>query len=110
MRSSIWRPGCGAADDGELAFLHLAANTAALTAGTLVLALPSGCLLAVLLFRTSFPARRLLLFLLAVLLFVPLPIIVSSWQGALGSDGWFPVAFWRTTADRPWATGMTAAI
>ena len=47
---------------------------------------PVGSLLAVLLFRTSFFARRLLLCLLMILLFVPLPIIVSSWQGVrLGS-------------------------
>ncbi len=97
-------------EDDAARLAHLAANTLTLTAGTLALALPLGSLLAAILFRTSFVARRLLLFLLAILLFVPLPIIVSSWQGSLGSDGWFPLGFWRTTADRPWATGMTAAI
>lgn len=89
---------------------HLSVNTLAFTAGTVALSLPLGLLLAVLLFRTSFFARRSLLTLLALSLFVPLPILVSSWQGAFGADGWLPLDFWRRTADRPWATGMSTAI
>ena len=89
--------------------IHLSLNTLTLTAGTVAIALPVGISLAVLLFRTSFFARRFSIGLLALTLFVPLPVIVSSWQGLLGSDGWLPLSLWRGDA-RPWATGMEAAI
>jgi iron(III) transport system permease protein len=88
---------------------QLGINTLELTAGTLAISLPIGLLLAVLLFRTSFVGRRLFVALLAAALFVPLPIIVSSWQGTFGASGWLPLTFLHTE-DRPWATGMFAAI
>src|ERR1043165_6871434 len=88
---------------------HLSVNTLALTTGTAALALPLGLGVAVLLFRTSLPLRRCFLFLLSLSLFVPLPILVSSWQAFLGADGWLPLAFWRSE-DRLWATGLGAAI
>jgi iron(III) transport system permease protein len=97
------------ADDGAR-LLYLGENTFTLCAGTLIVVLPAGILLASLLFRTSFFARRLLLCILALLLFVPLPVIVSSWQGMFGPDGWLPMEFWRSEALRPWATGIGAAI
>jgi iron(III) transport system permease protein len=96
-------------DDG-VRLLHLGLNTLALTAGTVAFALPLGACLAVLLFRTSFPGRAFFVFLLALALFVPLPIIVSSWQGFFGSDGWLPVSIWRGSEYRPWVTGMGPAI
>lgn len=96
-------------DDGAR-LLHLALNTLALTLGTLIFSLPLGVCLAVLLFRTCFPGRPLVLFALAFSLFVPLPIIVSSWQGFFGSDGWLPVSLWHGTDYRPWVTGMGPAI
>ena len=91
------------ADDVER-LTHRSLNTFALTTATTAMSLPVGLLLAVLLFRTSFFGRRFLLFLLAFTLFVPLPVIVSSWQGLLGSDGWLPLEFWRSSGARPWAT------
>jgi iron(III) transport system permease protein len=88
----------------------LARNTSFLIAGTCAIAVPAGTLLAVLLFRTAFVGRRLLLALLALLLFVPLPVIVSSWQAFLGAGGLLPISFWITGTDRPWATGWGPAI
>jgi ABC-type Fe3+ transport system permease subunit len=96
-------------DDG-VRLMHLGLNTLALTIGTVALSLPLGACLAVLLFRTSFFGRHLFLFLLALALFVPLPIVVSSWQGFFGSDGWLPVSIWRGSEYRPWVTGMGPAI
>jgi iron(III) transport system permease protein len=94
------------ADDAYRLF-HLSLNTFILSAATAALSLPLGLCFASLLFRTSFFARRCVLFLLALALFVPLPVLVSSWQGLLGADG---LGFWRGSAARPWATGMGAAI
>jgi iron(III) transport system permease protein len=96
-------------DDG-VRLLHLGVNTITLTAGTVALSLPLGACLAVLLFRTSFLGQRFFLVLLALALFVPLPIVVSSWQGFFGSDGWLPVSLWRGSEYRPWVTGMGPAI
>jgi iron(III) transport system permease protein len=44
------------------------------------------------------------------MLFVPLPVIVSSWQGMFGPDGWLGWEYWRGDLARPWVTGMGAAI
>jgi iron(III) transport system permease protein len=41
-----------------------------------------------------------------VSLFVPLPLLTSAWQAALGSRGWFG----PTESGRPWLTGMWAAV
>jgi len=97
------------ADDASR-LIQLSENTFTLCAGTILIALPVGVVLATLLFRTSFYSRRSLLCVLLLLLFVPLPVIVSSWQGMFGPDGWLPMTFWRSDAVRPWATGMGAAI
>src|SRR5207237_247574 len=70
---------------------HLAANTLFLAGSTCVLAVPAGTLLAVMLFRTNLPARHIFTALLLLSLFVPLPVIVSSWQGLLGSGGLLPL-------------------
>jgi iron(III) transport system permease protein len=97
------------ADDAQRLWT-LSLNTLALTTGTVAGALPFGVGLAVLLFRTSFLGRRFLLFLLAILLFVPLPVLVSSWQGFFGPDGFLPSGFWRNAEGRPWVSGLGAAI
>jgi len=97
------------ADDARRLW-HLSLNTLALTAGAVAGTLPFGVGLAVLLFRTSFFGRRFLHFLLAILLFVPLPVLVSSWQGFFGSDGFLPSGFWRNAEGRPWVSGLGAAI
>ncbi|MBI2806424.1 MAG: iron ABC transporter permease [Planctomycetes bacterium] len=99
-----WTP----ADAERLVFL--ATNTFLLVAGTLALSLPAGSALAVLLFRTSFPGRAAAILGLIVALFVPVPIIASSWQAMLGPTGLFPVDSWRSADGRLWTSGMPAAI
>jgi iron(III) transport system permease protein len=90
--------------------VRLSGNTLLLVGGTCLLTIPSGTFLAVLLFRTALPGRRILVGLLVLLLFVPLPVIVSSWQGFLGARGLLPIALWTGSEDRVWATGFVPAI
>src|SRR5258708_2817710 len=66
----------------------LAANTAALAAATLALVLPPGLFAALLLYRSDLPGRFVFRRLIVVALFVPLPLLASAWQSALGSGGW----------------------
>ena len=66
--------------------LSLARNTLLLTAGTLLLALPAGTLLAVLLYRTDLPGRRWLRLLLVAPLFVPPPLLVAGWEALLSAS------------------------
>src|SRR5262245_14725293 len=62
-------------EDDATRLQTLGGNTLKLTAATVALALPLGLAVAVLLFRTTFPGRRFFIALLAVALFVPLPVI-----------------------------------
>lgn len=91
-------------------FPHLLGQTLLLVGGTLLLALPLGVLLAILLFRTQFPCRHVLVFAATVMLFVPLPMVTSAWQAFFGSDGWLSLSLWGPNAGRPWATGLLPAI
>src|SRR5207237_877239 len=43
---------------------------------------------------------------IVVSLFVPLPLLTSAWQAALGGGGWLG----PTDPGRPWAIGMRAAV
>ncbi len=91
-------------DGGRL--LQLASITILLVAGTLSLALPTGILGAVLLYRSDMPLRAPLRFLTIVTLFVPLPLFASAWQATLGEvQGWTAAAVWS-----PWARTLPAAI
>jgi iron(III) transport system permease protein len=90
--------------------LDLAENTFLLVAGTLAVALPAGTAAAVLLFRTDLPLRRLLLFITALALFMPLASLTSAWQATLGTGGWLPAALWPDAEGRPWAEGLGPAI
>src|SRR5205823_9704829 len=65
-----------------------------------------GMLLAALLYRSDLPGRTGLRRLVVVSLFVPLPLLTSAWQAALGSGGWLG----PTDPGRPWAIGMRAAV
>ncbi len=89
---------------------RLAVNTLLLVGGTCLIAVSAGTLLAVLLVRTALPGRGALLAVLVLLLFVPVPLIVSSWQALLGAGGLLPIGLWVSGADRPWATGWGPAI
>jgi iron(III) transport system permease protein len=100
----------------------LVGNTLRLVAGTLAVALPVGIVGAVLLYRTDLPGRSVLRFLTVLTLFVPLPLLCTAWQAALGSGGWLPVTFWSSPPPdspdvspegiilTPWPRGMAAAI
>jgi len=90
--------------------LSLAETTALLVAGTLAVALPAGIAGAILLFRTDLPLRHFYVLLTVLALFVPLPLLTSAWQAALGSGGCFATALWPDAAGRPWAEGLGPAI
>jgi iron(III) transport system permease protein len=66
---------------------RLAVETFVLVAMTEALVLPPGILLALLLFRTDIWARGLLLGVLGITAFVPLPLHATTWLGALGNAG-----------------------
>ena len=102
-------PGLGPWTEAER-LLSLALNTLLLVAGTLTVALPVGVILAVLLYRTDLPLRRWFQFLTVVFLFVPLPLLASAWQAALGTGGWLPVVLWQNQPGQPWTHGLGPAI
>jgi len=66
---------------------RLAVETLALVLMTEALVLPLGILLALLLFRTDVWGRRLLLGMLGISAFVPLPLHATAWLGAIGNAG-----------------------
>ena len=90
---------------------HLAAGTLELAAGALALSLPAGTVTAILLYRTDLPGRRFFYFLTILTLFVPLPLVASAWQAALGAGGWVATGIWSDlSAWRPWPLGIGPAV
>jgi len=100
---------------GVMRPLSLAVETTRLVLATEALALPVGLPLAFLLFRTDVFGRRLLIGLLAVAAFVPLPLHATAWLGAMGNVGraqaigagpllvgWPGAAFVHAAAALPW--------
>jgi iron(III) transport system permease protein len=67
--------------------VRLAVETLILVLMTLGLVLPSGVMLALLLFRTDIWGRQVLITTLGVAAFVPLPLHATAWLGALGNAG-----------------------
>ena len=67
--------------------LRLAIETVSLVAATEAIALPLGIVLALFLFRTDAWGRRLLLAVIGLSAFVPLPLHATAWLGALGNAG-----------------------
>ncbi|MBX6312558.1 MAG: iron ABC transporter permease, partial [Isosphaeraceae bacterium] len=67
--------------------LRLAAETIRLVAATEAIALLAGVLLAFWLFRTDLWGRRVWIGLMALSLFVPMPLHALAWLGALGNVG-----------------------
>jgi iron(III) transport system permease protein len=90
--------------------LGLARNTALLVLGTLALALPTGTLAAVLLYRTDLPGRLLFRALNVAALFIPLPLLTAAWQAGLGTGGWLPLPFWEDSGGQPWPAGLGPAV
>ena len=90
----------------------LAATTAALAGLTLAVVLPLGVGLAVLLYRTDLPGRRLLRALFVAAMFVPLPLFALAWQSVGGgwrpwTHGLLPAAFVHAMAALPWVVWLT---
>lgn len=77
----------------------LLGTTLTLTAAALVLAVPSGTLLALVLTRTDMPLRRLGWWTCVVGVAVPLPVWATAWQTT-----WVSAVGWQ-----PWALGWPAA-
>jgi iron(III) transport system permease protein len=93
-------------DSGELARpLRLALETLGLVMETEAFALPVGVLLAIMLFRTDVLGRRLVLGLIALTAFVPLPLHATAWLGAFGNMGRAQVF-----GIRPILVGRTGAV
>ncbi|OAI55111.1 hypothetical protein AYO44_02940 [Planctomycetaceae bacterium SCGC AG-212-F19] len=97
--------------------LAVARNTIELVGGTLLLVLPLGIVTAVLLYRSDLPGRRVFRFLTVLTLFVPLPLLTSAWQAALGAGGWLPALGLRAVPSsapgagwQPWTQGLAPAI
>ena len=67
--------------------LRLALETLRLVLATEAFALPSGVILAFLLFRTDAFGRKPILGLIVLAAFVPLPLHATAWLGALGNAG-----------------------
>jgi iron(III) transport system permease protein len=88
----------------------LAANTLCLVAGTLLLSLPLGVTAAILLYRTDLPLSGVFRYLTVLSLFVPLALITTAWQAALGAGPGSLAAWWRSESGRPWAEGLGPAI
>jgi iron(III) transport system permease protein len=86
---------------------ELAANTAALCTGTVLVAVPVGWFLGLWAGRFGGTAARLGLLFAA---FVPLPVYALAWQTVLG--GWLPAVRLSPgdVAWRPWAVGLLPAI
>ncbi len=83
---------------------RLSGNTLALSVTTAIFTLPVGIALAVVVFRTSIACRRTITGILAFLPFLPLPILIASWQGLLDID------LRRFAMERPLSVGFPAAI
>ena len=90
--------------------LHLTQNTLSLVAGTLLFALPVGTFLAVLLFRSDLPGRRFWIVATLLVLFVPLPLLMSAWTTLFGIDGWWPLSGWEVNTSQAWMFGLYPAI
>lgn len=85
-------------------------NTFLLTTGTVVLAVPAGTLLAAAIYRTDLPLRAVFLFLVVLALFIPVPVMTSSWQAVFGGRDWLPVVLWPPRPGQPWTEGVLPAV
>jgi iron(III) transport system permease protein len=83
--------------------LRVLANTALLAAGVVLLSVPLGTLLAVCLFRTDVPGRRMAIAAIVFLLFLPLYVQVGGWEAAIGKLGWL-----TSITKHPLLVGMQA--
>ncbi len=84
----------------------LVIHSAAFTLETLALSMPLGTALAWLLVRSDVPGRRLGLWIMGLMIFVPLYLQASTWQAGFGQEGWYSTE----ESGRPWLTGWNAAL
>src|SRR5205809_4484805 len=82
----------------------LATASLGLALGTTLVVLPTGTLLAVVLFKSDLPGRVFLRRLVVLGLFVPLPLLATAWQSALGGG----LAIFTADPGRPWPSGFPA--
>ena len=100
--------------------LSLMKNTASLVGLTWLMAIPPGVGLGWLLFRTDVWGRRVVLAMLGLALFVPMPLHAVAWLGSFGNPGrsqalaWMPIlaglpgaAFVHATAALPWVVFLS---
>jgi iron(III) transport system permease protein len=85
-------------------------NTAGVICGACAIALPLGTLLAVLIFKTDAPGRRVAAWLLVGMLFVPLYLFTGAWDAGFGIQGWHTLVTNPHLAHQPWLAGWRAAI
>jgi iron(III) transport system permease protein len=104
LRPAAWLAWRDAGRIGELVL-----NTAVLAAGANFVAVPVGTVGGVLLSRVPFIGRRLAVGVIALGLFVPLPVYAVAWQVIL--SGWIPSTALAPgeVAWRPWAQGLVPA-
>jgi iron(III) transport system permease protein len=88
----------------------LAWTTFVLAGSAAALAVPFGTIAGFLIFRTDLPLARLFRAVAIWALFVPLALVTSAWQAALGAGGLLPAAWWGQAEGRPWAEGLGPAI
>ena len=79
--------------------LRLAIETVSLVAATEAIVLPLGIVLAFFLFRTDVWGRGLLLAIIGLSAFVPLPLHATAWLGALA----MPAALRLSASGRSWS-------
>jgi iron(III) transport system permease protein len=98
----VWREG------GRIGELVL--NTVALAAGAILVAVPAGTVGGVVLARVPFPGRRAAVAVVALGMFVPLPVYAVAWQVIL--SGWITPTMLAPgkVAWRPWTQGLVPAV
>jgi iron(III) transport system permease protein len=88
----------------------LLANSAILAGGVLAIAAPIGAGLGILLAKVDLPGRRIVGWLLAAMLFVPLYVQTAAWNALLGGGGLIPQALAGEGYAQPWLEGWRAAV
>ena len=83
-------------------------NTLRLAAATSMIAIPLGTWLAFALLRTDIVGRRVVIFVLATMLFVPLYLQAAGWDAGFGRQGWLSLS--QGTLAAPLLAGWRAVI
>lgn len=84
--------------------------SAELGLGALAIALPIGSVLAVLLVKTNVPGKRMAIWLLVSMLFIPLHLFAAAWRAGFGTLGWYTQLGAGDAPVDPLLRGMPAAV